>query len=86
MVVPPPLQDSELAPLLALRDTDANHRDVEESLTTLGWTACGEGDWAIALRAPSGKYAARVSPFDPAHAYQVELYQRATGNRYFPRL
>lgn len=76
---------TELAPIAALRALTVSHRDVEASLTDLGWTHCGAGDWAIALRSPSGQYAARISPFDPAFEYQVKLYSSARGNRYLPQ-
>lgn len=57
-----------------------------EVLTGLGWLPCGEGDWAIAHRSPTGGLAARVSPFDPAAEYTIELYRSGIGNRYLPRL
>ena len=63
-----------------------NHRDVEAVLRERGWTDCGAGDWAIALRSPSSERAARVSPFDPAYPYAVELYRRGADNPYLPRL
>lgn len=46
---------------------------------------CGKGDWAYAYRSPSGRLAARVSPFEPAYGYFVELCRRSAGNRYVPR-
>jgi hypothetical protein len=50
---------------LALLGRRADHRDAERALLGAGWTACGAGDWVIALRSPDGTAAARISPFDP---------------------
>ena len=75
----------ELAVLRALgQGTD--HRDAESILRDGGWTSCGAGDWAIALRSPSGVHAARISPFDPAAPYNAELYRRAVHTGQVPRL
>lgn len=79
-------KDTELEPLEGLDGSCANHRDVERGLTALGWTRCGEGDWAVALRSPSGRHAARISPFDPACEFQVEICRTHPVSRYFPRL
>lgn len=62
------------------------HDEVEPWLLAQGWTLCGEGDWARAYRSPTGRLAARVSPFDPACAFTVALYREGAGNRYLPRL
>ncbi|MBA8990136.1 hypothetical protein FHW23_001382 [Curtobacterium pusillum] len=55
-------------------------------LERLGWTPCGTGDWAYALRSPSGALAARISPFDPAGAYSAALYREAAHTRQVPAL
>jgi hypothetical protein len=65
---------------------DADHRDVERVLRDAGWAPCGAGDWAIALRSPDGRAAARISPFDPAAPYTVALYREAAHTRQVPRL
>jgi hypothetical protein len=44
---------------------DSDHVTVEALFISHGWTPCGVGDWAVALRSPSGELAARISPFDP---------------------
>ncbi|MFT4218650.1 MAG: hypothetical protein QM619_15895 [Micropruina sp.] len=62
------------------------HDEVEDWLLADGWTLCGEGDWARAYRSPTGEFAARVSPFDPACPFTVWLYREGAGNRYLPRL
>ncbi|KQO59738.1 hypothetical protein [Curtobacterium sp. Leaf261] len=64
----------------------ADHRDVGALLRAAGWESCGVGDWAIALRSPSGRHAARISPFDPAAPYTAELYRRAASTGQVPRL
>jgi hypothetical protein len=64
----------------------ADHRDVEQVLLEQGWTPCGAGDWAIALRSPDGTAAARISPFDPTGPYSAELYRRAAPTRQVPVL
>ncbi|WP_433360145.1 nitroreductase/quinone reductase family protein [Actinoplanes sp. CA-142083] len=64
----------------------ADHRDVERELLAAGWTACGAGDWAIALRSPDGTAAARISPFDPTGPYTVTLYRLAARTGQVPRL
>lgn len=55
-------------------------------LRAAGWSDCGAGDWAFALRSPLGGYAARISPFDPAARYTALLYSRAAGTRQVPAL
>ncbi|WP_410790696.1 hypothetical protein [Kribbella sp. C-35] len=65
---------------------DADHRDVERVLREAGWTPCGAGDWAIALRSPDGRAAARISPFDPTASYTVALYREAAHTGQVPRL
>lgn len=64
----------------------ADHRDVEQALTAAGWTRCGAGDWAIALRSPDGAAAARISPFDPTGPYSAALYREAAHTRQVPVL
>jgi hypothetical protein len=72
--------------LLGLLDRPADHRDAEEALRAAGWTPCGAGDWAIALRAPDGTAAARISPFDPTGPYAAALYREAAYTRLVPVL
>ncbi len=62
------------------------HRDVEQALLDDGWTPCGAGDWAIALRSPDGTVAARISPFDPTGPYSATLYREAAHTRQVPVL
>jgi hypothetical protein len=63
-----------------------SHRFARAHLEHLGWTMCGQGDWAYAYRSPSGCLLARVSPFEPGYKYFVELCERCTANRYVPRI
>jgi hypothetical protein len=63
-----------------------DHRDVEDALLAEGWTRCGAGDWAIALRSPDGMAAARISPFDPTGPYTAALYRQAGRTRQVPEL
>lgn len=65
---------------------DADHRAAEQAYAGAGWTPCGAGDWAIALRSPDGVAAARISPFDPVGPYTAELYRSAAHTRQVPRL
>jgi hypothetical protein len=67
-------------------DRDADHRDAERALRAAGWTPCGAGDWAIALRSPDGALAARISPFDPTGPYAAALYREAAHTRQVPVL
>ncbi|RSM55641.1 hypothetical protein DMB66_35630 [Actinoplanes sp. ATCC 53533] len=64
----------------------ADHRDVERTLLAAGWTPCGAGDWAIALRSPDGRVVARISPFDPTGPYTAALYRQARHTRQVPEL
>ncbi|MEH1128027.1 hypothetical protein [Micromonospora sp. CPCC 206061] len=64
----------------------ADHRDAERALLAAGWTRCGAGDWAIALRSPDGTAAARISPFDPTGPYNGALYREAAYTRQVPQL
>jgi hypothetical protein len=72
--------------MLSLLGRQANHRDLEQAFLAAGWTACGVGDWAIALRSPDGTAAARISPFDPTGPYSAELYREAAHTRQVPAL
>ncbi|TQL67948.1 hypothetical protein FB381_1837 [Nocardioides albertanoniae] len=74
------------ADALALVAPGADHTDAEAALLDAGWTRCGAGDWAIALRSPDGRVAARISPFDPVGAYNVALYREAAGTGQVPAL
>lgn len=76
---------AELA-VLATFGQAMDHRDAEGTLRVEGWNRCGEGDWAIALQSPSGAYAARISPFDPASPYSAALYRRAGHTGQVPHL
>lgn len=71
---------------LALLDAEADHRDAEAAFLAEGWTPCGAGDWAIALRSPDGTAAARISPFDPTGPYSAALYREAAHTRQVPQL
>jgi hypothetical protein len=71
---------------LALLGRDADHRDVEQVLLGARWTPCGAGDWAIALRSPDGRAAARIGPFDPTGPYSAALYREAAQTRQVPEL
>ncbi|MFC4138548.1 MULTISPECIES: hypothetical protein [unclassified Microbacterium] len=73
------------SPLDALPE-DADHRAAERAFTDAGWTPAGAGDWAIALRAPDGSAAVRISPFDPTGPYTAELYRAAAHTRLVPEL
>jgi hypothetical protein len=75
----------ELRVLETLRP-DADHRGAERALADAGWTRCGIGDWAVVLRSPSGRLAARISPFDPVAPYTAELFRRAAATRQVPEL
>jgi hypothetical protein len=77
---------SATAGLLALLQREADHRDAEQALRKAGWTSCGAGDWAIALRSPDGTAVARISPFDPAGPYTAALYREAAHTRQVPEL
>lgn len=65
---------------------EADHREIERDLRAAGWTDCGAGDWAIALRSPDGTAAARISPFDPTGPYTALLYRKAAHTRQVPVL
>lgn len=71
---------------LALIRSEADHRDAESALLEAGWVRCGAGDWAIALRSPDGREAARISPFDPAGAYNTAFYREAAPSGQVPAL
>ncbi|WP_439691348.1 hypothetical protein ACRQ4B_10270 [Curtobacterium sp. SP.BCo] len=60
--------------------------EVVAVLRAAGWTPCGTGDWATALRSPSGTLAVRISPFDPAGPYSAMLYREAAHTRQVPAL
>jgi hypothetical protein len=80
------VNDPDLATFADTPWPTVNHRAALERLETLGWTKCGEGDWAIVLRSPGGRLAARISAFEPSYEWFVELCKRCDGNPYFPRI
>ena len=63
-----------------------SHREALAELVLLGWTPCGVGDWAVVLRSPGGRLAARICPFDPAYSAFLELCRRCAGSRYLPHI
>ncbi|GGD69682.1 hypothetical protein [Microbacterium murale] len=79
-----------MSDILDTLPSDATHRDAERVFTEAGWTACGAGDWAIALRSPDGApgrtMAVRISPFDPTGPYTAALYREAAHTRQVPQL
>ena len=78
----------DLDELVVLRSLgeETEHHEAERVLRGQGWTLCGAGDWAIALRSPSGAFAARISPFDPAAAYNAKFYRRAAHTGQVPHI
>lgn len=81
-----PRRDSEIVADWEGLGTATNHVVAERTLTEMGWTRCGAGDWAIALRSPDGALAARISPFDPTGPITAELYRRAATTGQVPQL
>ncbi|HEU4349698.1 MAG TPA: hypothetical protein VFR35_18125 [Actinoplanes sp.] len=82
-------RDGASADVDALADRGWGARSYRETLAELillGWAPCGLGDWAVALRSPDGRHAARISPFDPAYPAFLELCRRCAGNRYLPHV
>ncbi|MBP2355449.1 hypothetical protein JOF29_006559 [Kribbella aluminosa] len=79
-------QDDPYREVLGRLAEGADHRDAERLLLSAGWMPCGAGDWAVAYRAPDGRAAARVSPFDPAGPYTAALYREAAHTGQVPRL
>lgn len=71
---------------LALIHPEADHKDAEATLLGAGWMRCGAGDWAIALSSPDRRAAARISPFDPAGAYNTAFYREAAPTGQVPAL
>lgn len=71
---------------LALVHVGADHADAQSALLEAGWTRCGAGDWAVALSSPDGRLAARISPFDPAGAYNAAFYREAARTGQVPTL
>ncbi|GAB3631886.1 hypothetical protein GCM10027421_12390 [Microbacterium shaanxiense] len=75
-----------MSEILDLLPSDATHADAERVFAEAGWTPCGAGDWAIALRSPDTTMAVRISPFDPTGPYTAELYREAAHTRQVPQL
>jgi len=69
-----------------LLGAEADHRDAERLFRAAGWTFCGVGDWALALRSPDGTAAVRIGPFDPLGPYTAMLYREAAHTRQVPQL
>lgn len=72
--------------ILDMLPPNATHHDAERFFTGAGWTPCGAGDWAIALRSPDGTMAVRISPFDPTGPYTAALYRDAAYTHQVPQL
>jgi hypothetical protein len=66
--------------------SDADHAVAERVLLGAGWSACGVGDWAVVLASPTGRLAARVTPFDPVAPYTAELFRLAASTSQVPVL
>lgn len=80
------LQTEFMSDILDILPSGATHADAERVFTEAGWTPCGAGDWAIALRSPAKTMAVRISPFDPTGPYTAELYREAAHTRQVPQL
>ncbi|GAB3758167.1 hypothetical protein [Microlunatus parietis] len=63
-----------------------DHCGVRNALERDGWRFVAAGDWAVVLGDPTGRYAARISPFERAYQYFVELCRRHPGNRWLPTI
>ena len=91
---PPPVASTLTAMIAADDDLQLLRRltpcttwtDAVETLRDAGWSPCGTGDWAFALRSPGGATVARISPFDPAAPYTAALYREAATTGQVPRL
>ncbi|MFC0681890.1 hypothetical protein ACFFGH_28995 [Lysobacter korlensis] len=64
----------------------ADHVLAQRHLRRRRWVPCGRGDWAVALKSPSGRLAARISPFDPTAPFTAELYRSGQATGWFPQL
>lgn len=64
----------------------ADHAITEQALLDADWTRCGVGDWAVVLASPSGRLAARISPFDPVAPYTCALFRLAADTAQVPAL
>lgn len=77
------LQTERMIDVLDILPSDATHRDAERVFTDAGWTPCGAGDWAIALRSADGTMAVRISPFArPAHTPRSSIVGPRTRARF----
>ena len=65
---------------------DADHAVAEQVLVGASWSRCGVGDWAVVLVSPTGRLAARVTPFDPVAPYTAELFRLAASTSQVPSL
>lgn len=77
---------TSFGPLLDRLDRQSDHRHAEQTFRAAGWSPCGAGDWAIALRSPDGAAAVRISPFDPTGPHSAALYREAAHTRQVPEL
>lgn len=63
-----------------------DHCGVRNVLERDGWRYVAAGDWAIVLADPTDRYAARISPFEPAYQHFVALCRRLPSNRWLPKI
>jgi hypothetical protein len=76
----------DLTPFADVDWPSLQHQAARAWLEDRGWTLCGEGDWALAIRSPDGRMVARVSAFEPSYGWFVELCRRTVGNPSFPQI
>lgn len=55
-------------------------------LAGAGWSTIGVGEWSWVLGDPSGAWAARVTPFDPAYQMYAQACLDGPANRWLPRV
>jgi hypothetical protein len=65
---------------------DATAEQTLKLLEQAGWRRIGIGDWSWVLADTSDAWAARVTPFDPAHRLHAEACLTGPPNRWLPHI
>jgi hypothetical protein len=65
---------------------DATAVQACETFESAGWAQVGVGDWSWVLADPEDRWAARVTPFDPAYRLHAESCMSGGPNRWLPRM
>ena len=80
------MPDPAAPPELPAIATDTGADEARAALEAAGWRLVGAGDWSWALADPTGAWAARITPFDPAYGLFARDCLAGPTNPWLPRM